>query len=222
MSDKVGTCSLLQCSEPLYWFRIRQSDRQNSVKVKVFVRDTHPPTLGRERDRLHFNPTEGIHQLDSESHPPTNFSTRCLLLLIKILSRRFYGGVEFLKLINKYILWDKLGKQTLCARAREPERASLFLWTLIPGFRLKGVYKGLRFRVWGVGSGTCGCGRTAGCVSGVVQGGQFQVSGIQKDSVQARRARNTLHGEGSNSMSTLEATQGQIVSQSPTDATSSR
>ena len=36
-------------------------------------------------------------------------STYCLLLLIKILSRRFYGGVDFLKLINRYIVSDEVG-----------------------------------------------------------------------------------------------------------------
>ena len=39
---------------------------------------------------------------------PTKSSTCCLLLLIKILSRRLCGGVDFLKLIDKYIVPDKL------------------------------------------------------------------------------------------------------------------
>ena len=37
-------------------------------------------------------------------------STHCLLLLIKILIRQFCGGVDSLKLINKYILSGNLGQ----------------------------------------------------------------------------------------------------------------
>ena len=40
---------------------------------------------------------------------PITLSTSCLLLLIRILSWRFCGGVDFLKLIVNYIVWDKFG-----------------------------------------------------------------------------------------------------------------
>ena len=59
-------------------------------------------------------------------------STYWLLLLITILSQRFCGGVDFLKLINKYIVSDKNGVDRPCpgscgtppADARERERDS--------------------------------------------------------------------------------------------------
>ena len=44
----------------------------------------------------------------SKVNSPTEWSTYCLLLLIKILNLRFCGGVEFLKLTNKYIASDKI------------------------------------------------------------------------------------------------------------------
>ena len=64
---------------------------------------------------------------------------------------------------------------------------------------VEGCLQGFTVQGLGCGEWDVWCGRSAGRVSGVVKGGQFQVSGVQTDSVQARRSRNTLHGLGSNS-----------------------
>jgi hypothetical protein len=49
--------------------------------------------------------TECIYDLDLESQPPrTKSSTNGLVLLIQMSSGRCLGGVDFLKLRNKYIV----------------------------------------------------------------------------------------------------------------------
>ena len=55
--------------------------------------------------RVHL--TECIHQSVIESQVPTESSTDCLLILTRISSRLFCGGVDFLKPINEYIVSDK-------------------------------------------------------------------------------------------------------------------
>ena len=50
-----------------------------------------------------------MYLLISFRKPPTKSSTYCFLLQIKMLSWRFCGGVDFLKLINKYIVSDNFG-----------------------------------------------------------------------------------------------------------------
>ena len=50
---------------------------------------------------------------------PTKSSTQCFLLLLQVLSRRFWGGVDFLKLIDKYIVSDKTAVQEYTDEASE-------------------------------------------------------------------------------------------------------
>ena len=52
--------------------------------------------------------TKCVYHLVLESPLPHKSSTYCLLWLIKMLSRRSCGGVDFLKPVNKYIVSDKL------------------------------------------------------------------------------------------------------------------
>jgi len=64
-----------------------------------------------------------------ESQLPHKRSTYCFLLLIKILSWRFCGGVDFLKLIDKYIICSKTNSQILideyrCTRCDRSCRSS--------------------------------------------------------------------------------------------------
>ena len=51
---------------------------------------------------------ECIDKLVSEGQLPPKLSTYCPLLLIKIFSWRLCGGVDFLQLIRRCIMWDDI------------------------------------------------------------------------------------------------------------------
>ena len=71
-----------------------------------YVPSSPPPQPPLRCSRSYL--TEHIYQLILERQLPHNNVSLLLPLLIETLSRRFCGGVDFLKLINKHIVSDKV------------------------------------------------------------------------------------------------------------------
>ena len=57
-----------------------------------------------------FHLTESVYKVDLEGqHPHKTVNLSSFIITIQILSRRFCEGVDFVKLITKYIVSDQIG-----------------------------------------------------------------------------------------------------------------
>ena len=98
--------------------RLRVQQTRSTKKEQPSTRVTHKDAIGDVHavfrvagsiwHNVSINKLKKCVFINHLKNAPTKSSTYCLLLLIKMLSWRFCGRVDFLKLKKRYVLRDKV------------------------------------------------------------------------------------------------------------------